>query len=206
MIPTVDVVLADARELYRDYLERKDHDNIVTIYNSIRPLPRGYKLQKKDAWCAAWVSVLGHISGMGERWVYECSAPQMLAAWKSRGRVSKDFQAIRPGDLVFYSWKKNGNADHVGIVTVVNGATVTVLEGNKSNACDYRSFKLPYSYLLAYARPAYGEVTKMQEASTWAKDAWKKACDKGVFDGTAPQGPITREQVAVVLDRLGLIK
>jgi len=41
--------------------------------------------------------------------------------------------------------------------------------------------------------------------STWAKTAWTKAAAKGVLDGKNPQGPFTREQMAVVLDRLGLL-
>ena len=40
-------------------------------------------------------------------------------------------------------------------------------------------------------------------ASDWAKAAWEKATAAGVFDGTAPQNPLTREQAAQVLDRLG---
>lgn len=42
--------------------------------------------------------------------------------------------------------------------------------------------------------------------SPWAAGSWEKAVGKGVFDGSAPQGSITREQAAVVLDRLGLLE
>ncbi|WP_161843730.1 peptidoglycan recognition family protein [Pseudoflavonifractor sp. 524-17] len=42
-------------------------------------------------------------------------------------------------------------------------------------------------------------------ASAWAAESWAKAKEKGVFDGTAPQAPLTREQAACVLDRLGLL-
>ncbi len=42
-------------------------------------------------------------------------------------------------------------------------------------------------------------------ASGWAQEAWQKAQESGVFDGTAPRAPLTREQCAVVLDRLGLL-
>ena len=41
--------------------------------------------------------------------------------------------------------------------------------------------------------------------SDWAKAAWAKAVAAGIFDGTAPQNPLTREQAAQVLERLGLI-
>ena len=42
-------------------------------------------------------------------------------------------------------------------------------------------------------------------ASKWAEKAWNKAKEKGVFDGTDPQGNMTMEMCAVVLDRLGLL-
>lgn len=42
-------------------------------------------------------------------------------------------------------------------------------------------------------------------ASDWAKSAWEKATAAGIFDGTAPNNPLTREQAAQVFDRLGLM-
>ena len=44
-----------------------------------------------------------------------------------------------------------------------------------------------------------------KETSPWSKKAWEKAETAGVFDGTAPQAPLSREQAALVLDRLGLL-
>ena len=41
--------------------------------------------------------------------------------------------------------------------------------------------------------------------STWAKDAFEKATKSGVLDGTMPREPLTREQLAVILDKLGLL-
>lgn len=41
--------------------------------------------------------------------------------------------------------------------------------------------------------------------SAWAKAAWEKAKKKGIMDGTAPKGTPTREQIAAILDRLGLL-
>ena len=46
---------------------------------------------------------------------------------------------------------------------------------------------------------------RAQEVSGWGEAAWKKAMAAGVFDGTAPQASLTREQAALVLDRLGLL-
>lgn len=40
-----------------------------------------------------------------------------------------------------------------------------------------------------------------QKVSPWAEEAWNKAVAEGLFDGTRPSGTITREQVALVLER-----
>lgn len=44
-----------------------------------------------------------------------------------------------------------------------------------------------------------------ETVSDWAASAWSSATSKGVFDGTAPKNPFTREQAATVLSRLELI-
>ena len=45
-----------------------------------------------------------------------------------------------------------------------------------------------------------------RSAADWAAEAWKKAAASGVFDGTKPAAPLSREQAALVLDRLGLLE
>lgn len=45
-----------------------------------------------------------------------------------------------------------------------------------------------------------------QPVSDWAAEAWSRAKSAGVFDGTAPQAVLTREQAALVLERLGLLE
>lgn len=56
--------------------------------------------------------------------------------------------------------------------------------------------------------PTAGTVpqSERQEPATWAKAAWEKATAAGVLDGTRPGDPITRQELAVVLDRVGLLK
>lgn len=49
------------------------------------------------------------------------------------------------------------------------------------------------------------ESGEPDKPSPWAEEAWNKAVALGVFDGSNPQAPLTREQAALVLDRLGLI-
>ena len=45
-----------------------------------------------------------------------------------------------------------------------------------------------------------------QKISPWAAEAWKRAQETGVMDGTRPGMPLTREQYALTLDRLGQLK
>ena len=45
-----------------------------------------------------------------------------------------------------------------------------------------------------------------RKASLWAVEAWEKAVRAGVFDGARPRSPLSREQAALVLDRLGLLE
>lgn len=43
------------------------------------------------------------------------------------------------------------------------------------------------------------------QVSEWSAESWAKAKAKGIMDGTMPKSPLTREQLAVILDRLGLL-
>jgi len=50
-----------------------------------------------------------------------------------------------------------------------------------------------------------GEDNAEYTPDKWASEAWQKAKDKGVLDGTRPRDNMTRQELAVVLDRLNLI-
>ena len=50
-----------------------------------------------------------------------------------------------------------------------------------------------------------GEDNAEDTPDNWAAEAWGKAKDKGVLDGTRPRDNMTRQELAVVLDRLNLI-
>ena len=51
----------------------------------------------------------------------------------------------------------------------------------------------------------YESEKAKKTVDTWAKVAWDKAKKKGTLDGTKPKSSVTREQLAAVLDRLGLL-
>lgn len=49
------------------------------------------------------------------------------------------------------------------------------------------------------------EVTLPESVPAWAREGWQAAYDKGVLDGSRPTAPVTRQELATVLHRLGLV-
>ena len=206
-------------EVASSYLGAKQgdgrHIQIIAVYNSIYPLPRGYKMTLTDSWCAAFVSAIFSICGAkAEDFPFECSCIKMIDGAKANGMwVEKDTYVPQIGDLLLYAWQDSGNyattdcllaPNHIGIVSKISGENMTIIEGNYGKACKERSMKINGRYIRGYITPKYDIVAK-DAPSAWAKDAWETAVTNGIFDGTNPGGAVTREQLAVVLDRLRLL-
>ena len=62
------------------------------------------------------------------------------------------------------------------------------------------------NYYLFWPKEDKPMTPETHTPAPWAKDAWEAATAAGILDGTYPQGPVTREQLAVILHRLGLVK
>lgn len=138
------------------------HMKIVNIYNSHKPLARGYKLKSTDSWCAATVSAVSIECGCTKIIPTEVSCPQMIELFKDLGEWQEN-DAYKPsaGDVIFYDWDDSGlgdnrgTSDHVGIVEKVSGNTITVIEGNKNNAVGRRTLKVNGKYIRGYGVPKY---------------------------------------------------
>ena len=55
-------------------------------------------------------------------------------------------------------------------------------------------------FLQAMAK--YTKKLESKEVSAWAKEDWERAVEAGIFDGTMPKAPLTREQAAAIIARL----
>lgn len=149
--------------------------------------------------------------------------------------MEADSYVPSPGDLVMYDWDDSGVGDntgdpeHVGIVFAVSGKTIRIIEGNLNNAVGFRTLSVNGKYIRGYCLPNYRskEDDSMTEKEFYAMfekamktyeanrgkvspsaahaSAWNKAKRKGTLDGSRPKDPLTREQAATVLDRLGLL-
>ena len=192
-----------------------DHKKIVDTYNSQDKLPRGYRLKDTDAWCAAFVSVLGIILDIPHILLPEVGCGPMIELYKAQGRwMERDDYVPRPGDPIMYDWdaKKGectGAPDHVGMVVSVKGKTIAVIEGNYENQVKIREVPIEYVKTRGYCLPDYGALVQpfadVDPDAWYAKDvAW--AAEHGIVEGVGdgrfePDRPITRAEVAAMLHR-----
>lgn len=53
--------------------------------------------------------------------------------------------------------------------------------------------------------PVENPVEDVDKPDSWAEESWEKAESKGILDGTRPHDPVTRQELASVLDRIGAL-
>ena len=176
---------------------------IIDIYNDHKPLARDYKVKYTDAWCATAVSAAFIKAGLTDIGFTECSCNCMIALYKAKGRwEEKDSYVPKIGDIIMYDWQDNGvgdnvgSADHVGLVTAINGTKLTVIEGNKNDAVAYRSININGKYIRGYCLPDYAskadKAVETISTSTYSKEVFIRDVQKAfgiTVDGLA--GPET---------------
>lgn len=135
---------------------------ILDIYNSQKPLPRGYKMTVRDPWCATFVSAVAIQLGYTDIIPTECSCSKMIEKLKKIDSWEEnDAHVPAPGDLIFYDWEApatgdaKSDVDHVGIVEKVTNKTIIVIEGNYSNSVKRREIPVNHRYIRGYGLPKY---------------------------------------------------
>ena len=140
------------------------HKKIVDIYNSHKPLARGYALKYTDAWCAGTVSAVAIVNNITDIMPTEVGVGKMIDLYKALGRwMERDDYKPKIGDVVVYAWSDNGvgecttGADHVGIVTKVSGTSFWVTEGNYRDSVKTRSMQVNGRYIRGFGLPDYAK-------------------------------------------------
>lgn len=157
------------------------HKQIIDIYNAHKPLAAGYKVKYTDAWCATTVSAAFIKAGLTDIGFTECSCTRMIDLYKAAGRwEEKDSHIPKIGDLVMYDWQDNsvgdnkGAPDHVGMVSEVLGAKITVIEGNKNKAVGYRTLYVNGKYIRGYCRPDYASKATKSTTDVYTQKEFVK--------------------------------
>lgn len=138
------------------------HKEIIDVYNSHKPLARGYKVKYTDAWCSTFVSAVAIKLGYTDIIPTECGCEKHIQLFKNKGIwIENENRIPNVGDIIFYDWNDNGegdnkgNADHVGIVESVSGNTITIIEGNYNNSVARRTIAVNGKYIRGYGVPKY---------------------------------------------------
>lgn len=145
---------------------------IIDLYNSVKPLPRGYAVQYSDEWCDTTVSAAGIKAGCSDLIGRECGCEEHIKIFKSMGIWIEDGTITpQPGDIILYNWDKasqpnDGYSDHIGFVESVSGGTITCIEGNRSEAVARRTINVGNGYIRGYARPKYSSGGTAQSTTT----------------------------------------
>lgn len=145
------------------------HKKIVDLYNSHKPLARGYALKYTDSWCSGFASAIAIKAGLTDIIPTEVGCEKHVQLFKNHptSKWEEDgTKAPEPGDYIFYNWDKSsqpndGSADHVGIVERVNNNVITTIEGNYSDSVKRRTLIVGAGNIRGYGRPAYWTLKTM---------------------------------------------
>ena len=194
-----------------------EHKKIIDTYNAKLPkLPRGYKMDYDDAWCAGTMSYIGIVLDIIHIILPECSCSAMIERYKKAGRwEERDDYVPELADIVMYDWDAvkgecTGAPEHTGMVVGYNGKNPLVLEGNYDNQVKIREICVEYVKVRGYCLPDYAALvqpfTDVDPGAWYAKDvAW--AAEHGIVEGIGgglfePDRPVTRAEAAAMMVRL----
>jgi cell wall-associated NlpC family hydrolase len=170
---SVEKVLAAAKaEVDAGYREGANNDTKFGKWYGLNNQP----------WCAMYVSwcfkeanLLGLIAASSKKGFASCDAG--LKWFAKKGQVVPVGQA-KPGDIAFFQFDDDAQADHVGIVQKNDGkGTLWVYEGNtsgdtkgsQSNGDGAFLKKRAYKLIMGVARPAYSSTAVLSKTADEAR-------------------------------------
>ena len=194
-----------------------EHRRILEVYNSIRPLPRGYAVKESDAWCAAFVSAAAVMAGVAHLLPLECSCVRIVEQAMDMGIwQERDDYVPKIGELVLYNWDARGSGDdtgapdHVGVVIGVESGRILAVEGNFDNAVKQRRFPVNWERIRGFVCPVMEDENMiyhtLQEVPEYARATIEKLTADGSLRGvSADDLGLTEDllRTLVILDRRG---
>ena len=113
-----------------------------------------YGFDYRVEWCACFASWCEDQCG----YIKSGAAPQFAmvgdgAAWfEDRDQWIKSGGSPEAGDLIFFDWDRDGNLNHVGIVSSVKDDLVFTVEGNSSDLCRLKRYRADDPVISGYGR------------------------------------------------------
>ncbi len=139
------------------------HSEILNIYNTHRPLARGYTVKKTDAWCMTFISACfikaNAVSALG---LTECGCQEYINYARKNNMIVNNPTI---GDLAFYDWGNDGVVDHVGIIYFESANNLFIREGNKNDMVTTRVIAKNAPSIKYFVRPRYNNHSTTYDMS-----------------------------------------
>lgn len=120
-----------------------------------------YGFDSRVEWCACFVSYCANECGYIEQGIipkFASCEVEGVAWFKTCGLWQERGYSPKAGDIIFFDWadKRDGKADHVGIVDKCENGTVYTIEGNtRGDICKQKEYAIDSSDILGYGTPMY---------------------------------------------------
>lgn len=144
-----------------------------------------------------------------------------LYQWYKAGGMVVSAEEARAGDILLTNFHGGKDPEHCGLVIGAGDGWIRTIEGNTSSSGSQDGGSQDnggavcekvrvYRQVVAVLRPQYKDEPETDWEGHWAEDHIRRAIERGIMtgyeDGTwQPDKPVTRAELAVILDRLGLL-
>lgn len=196
------------------YTENPPGSNRTKYWDEYDPKMQG------QPWCVSGLWWVFRQAGEGSAFfggARTASCGTLLRWYKAQGMLVP-FTDAQAGDIVFLTFHGGTLPEHCGLVTGRYGVLLKTIEfnttigdgGSQDNGgivCEKTRY--PYQ-IVAVARPKYEpeEPEKIDDITNhWAESSIRRAMERGIMQGYPdgswkPDQPVTRAELAVILDRL----
>lgn len=161
-------------------------------------------------WCVMFLWWVFREAGEEDAILKTGSCGTLLRWYRARGLTVPTDQA-KPGDIAMLSFSADPAPEHCGLVVeagngwirTVEGNTCLTAEGSQGNG-GIVAMKTRYpKNIVGICRPMYAA----DYAGHWAEEAIRRCMERGLMNGYPdgsfqPDKPVTRAELATVLDRL----
>lgn len=155
------------------------YKKIIDLYNSMKPLPRGYAVQYDDEWCDTTVSAAAIKAKCVDLVGRECGCEEHVKIFKKLGIWIED-GTVTPekGWIIVYSWKSakqpnDSYSSHIGVVESVANGYIVAIEGNRGEVVTRRTIPIGWGYIRGFASPKFAKTSSTIKPSTGGSSGTK---------------------------------
>lgn len=118
---------------------------------------RWYGFNSRVPWCGIFISWVANQAGLSTDTIPKFAKVSDGVNWfVNRNLFRNRNYTPRSGDLIFFDYDNNGQADHVGLVKKVENGKIYTVEGNiKNDRCHELNYNIGDNIIYGYGTPNY---------------------------------------------------